>query len=248
MWLVDSQMLVIGLVDTVAMLWIQIHWIWIRFRIKGYVINFVENTMSNNFTVKQQFRFQKFQLKENNGRVGTRSSSSRLSKSLKSECNTGKWWNVCPKSYTFCLYFILYFHVWIHKAPEYGSRSTTQADSEPTWSHISACFSCSQSCWWPMMLPGLHKNKTEFSTRNLYCNITDTRMQLPTLNQMYADPDLSFRFGSASLIVLVRYDSSTGTGTVVPILSIPCKGCFFRYTWNRVRDPGIKPNFAAARI
>ena len=33
---------------------------------------------------------------------------------------------LCLKSYTFCLYFILYFHVWIRiqnlKAPEYGSN------------------------------------------------------------------------------------------------------------------------------
>ena len=34
--------------------------------------------------------------------------------------------NLYLKSYTFCLYFILYLHVWIririHKAPEYGSN------------------------------------------------------------------------------------------------------------------------------
>ena len=24
-----------------------------------------------------------------------------------------------------------------------------------TWAHISACFSSSHSCWWPMMEPGL---------------------------------------------------------------------------------------------
>ena len=42
--------------------------------------------------------------------------------------------NLCPKSYTFCLYFILYLHVWIqiHKAPEYGSNT----DPNPQhWTH-----------------------------------------------------------------------------------------------------------------
>ena len=37
--------------------------------------------------------------------------------------------NLCSKSYSFGLFFIQYLHVWIririHKAPEYGSESTT---------------------------------------------------------------------------------------------------------------------------
>ena len=42
--------------------------------------------------------------------------------------------NLYLKSFTFCLYFILvcmYVHVWIriHKAPEYGSGSTTLGES-----------------------------------------------------------------------------------------------------------------------
>ena len=39
--------------------------------------------------------------------------------------------NYYLKSYTFWVYFILYLHVWIriHKAPEYGSGSTTLGES-----------------------------------------------------------------------------------------------------------------------
>ena len=40
--------------------------------------------------------------------------------------------NLGLKSYTFFLFFIPYLHVWIwiHKAPEYGSGSTTLFESE----------------------------------------------------------------------------------------------------------------------
>ena len=46
--------------------------------------------------------------------------------------------NLCLKSYTFHLYFILFLHVWIriHKAPEYGSN----ADPDPQhWLVVTTC-------------------------------------------------------------------------------------------------------------
>ena len=35
------------------------------------------------------------------------------------------------ESYTFCLYFILFLLVWIHKAPEYGSNTDPVPDPDP---------------------------------------------------------------------------------------------------------------------
>jgi hypothetical protein len=41
-----------------------------------------------------------------------------------------------------------------------------------TWSHISACLSCSQSCWWPIILPGLPIRKNTFR-QNSIANLFD---------------------------------------------------------------------------
>ena len=63
------------------------------------VINFEEKIINNNF--KELFFFKSLSVQSLN-------------------CEF-----IFLKSFTFCLYFILYFYVWIqiHKAPEYGSNT-----------------------------------------------------------------------------------------------------------------------------
>ena len=100
-----------------VVVWIQIYWIWIPIQnfcqfksgSRVFFINWRKKKIEkNNFLQKIFFL--------NYRKIIVWEVFSQLS----------LWMvNSCPKSYTFCFSFILYFHVWIriHKAHEYGSNT-----------------------------------------------------------------------------------------------------------------------------